>query len=89
MSISMTVLKPFSDSLEIGARKFPAAPVDRSTRESISVGGECSEQRSEAHTANDKVDSAKLFDGFRNGILHLFRVPHVCLCGETFVSGSG
>ena len=26
VSISMTVLKPFSDSLEIGARKFPAAP---------------------------------------------------------------
>ena len=27
VSISMTVLKPFSDSLEIGARKFPAAPI--------------------------------------------------------------
>ena len=30
VSISMTVLKPFSDSLEIGARKFPAAPVRQS-----------------------------------------------------------
>ena len=29
VSISMTVLKPFSDSLEIGARKFPAAPARR------------------------------------------------------------
>lgn len=27
VSISMTVLKPFSDNLAIGARKFPAAPV--------------------------------------------------------------
>lgn len=32
VSISMTVLNPFSDNLEMGARKFPAAPVHEQGR---------------------------------------------------------
>ena len=40
VSISMTVLNPFSDSLEIGARKFPAAPALSRAREKRSASGQ-------------------------------------------------
>ena len=54
VSISMTVLNPFSDRLEIGARKFPAAPAARRTGHQLgrfcwTVGGRTRRRVGDAH----------------------------------------
>ena len=85
VSISSTVLNPFSDRPEIGTRKFPAAPSRdiEPKREQVHAWYVESWERERVHTADDKVDAAKLLDGFRDSVLQRLRLPHVRLCGDT------
>lgn len=84
VSISITVRKPFSDNLAIGARKFPAAPT--------SMYFSCETERSVCcgiGTANNEVNSAKLLDCLRDGVLQLLGAPHIGLGCQNFApSGS-
>lgn len=79
VSISTTVLKPFSDSLEIGARKFPAAPTCQSGMfqwECTLIGG--------ILTTDDEVNPAKFLDSLCDGVLQLFGVSYIGLYSYTF-----
>jgi len=79
VSISMTVLKAFSDSPERGARKFPAAPTGKSRtsgRGQIPASPDGATGRPRL-TANDEIDSTKLLNGLPHRLPDLIRLSHV------------
>ena len=83
VSISMTVLKPFSERPEIGVKKFPAAPNEpKGPMWGISVSWETRIP----HTTNNEVDPPKPFNGLRHSSFELFRFPNICLCRQANLS---
>ena len=85
MSISMTVLNPFSESLEMGARKFPAAPA-RDAKDRLGVSGALLDRSTPPRTANDKVDPPKFLNSLCDRLLEQLRVPDIRLNRETLVT---
>ena len=87
VSISTTVLNPFSDSPERGARKLPAAPINQSAQ----INSRLSRQREIGRpglTANDEINPSKLLNGLPRRLLQLIRLSYVRLGRNTGVPRS-
>jgi len=79
VSISMTVLKAFSDMREIGARKFPAAPAHSKT---IKFNDEDPVQLT--LTADNEIDAAQLINRSVDSFLQSSWLPDISLDGQAF-----
>ena len=85
VSISMTVLKAFSDSPERGARKLPAAPANKPSSQSQIVTLSNEVQAKVGPTANHKINPSKLLDSYPHRFLEFIRFPHVRPGGDARV----